>query len=91
MQKVKVNRYMSSKHPKNIESESSDENGSVVAAQEVGEQREVREEAEKEVWEDDVDDRRLRRLGERHAGGRGERWRVGWVIEEPEVIYEAEE
>ncbi len=42
-----------------IESESSDEDESVVAAQEVGEQREVREEAEKEgwPWEDDVDDR----------------------------------
>ncbi len=76
-----------------IDSESSDEDESVVAAQEVGEQREVREEAEKEgwPWEDDVDDRRLRRLGERHAGGREERWKVGWVIEEPEVIYEAEE
>lgn len=97
MQKVKVNRYVSGRRPdyapESSDSESSDEEEGFVATQEVGERREEREVVveEEEGWEDHMDDRRLRRLRERHVGGREERGRVGRVIEEPEVLYEAED
>ncbi len=90
MQKVKVNRYVSGRRPdyapESSDSESSDEEEGFIPAQEVGERRDERGGGEEE---DHVDDRRLRRLRDRHAGGREERGRLGRVIEEPEVIYEA--